>query len=175
MELQLKQEVQHSQFGRGIVQGIIDATHAKVLFDDDPIEKIISPKFLVGYISAANSIFDPSVVSLPDRFVDYLFTVKNQVHLRFHYPKHLEPSVLAWISREGLDLPSNHRAIKSGSRGGSTVQRSAAGTVRFPTPTDDSFVPRTGRRNEVNGETEIHSLALVLSLWRMGFSITSMS
>ena len=56
MAFQIGQVVQHQQFGKGVVTGLIDATHLKAKFEEEEFEKIISPKFIVGYVSIGDSI-----------------------------------------------------------------------------------------------------------------------
>jgi hypothetical protein len=168
MGLQVGQEVQHSQFGKGVVTSLIDDTKVRAQFEGEEFEKIISPKFLKGYVSVGDSIMSIRPSDLPVAFLEYLHTVK--VEIRIHYPAHAQPYVFSLFSREGIDLPEDIRPLKSGSRGGVTIQRTLAGEMWFPTPEDWSFIPTP--YSERDGQVKLSSLAVIMSVLKDGFSIT---
>lgn len=153
------QTVEHSQFGTGVVNKVINKDLVKVLFHGDDIEKIVSPKYLAGFLSVGESILSIVPEDLPAEFLSKIRAPDANVNIRIHYPKHAESYVFKLFSREGIELPENIRAIDSGSRGGTEVQRTLAGEMWFQ---------ESGKQ----GRTKVSSLATILSVLKAGFSIT---
>jgi hypothetical protein len=170
MDFQIGQSVQHKQFGDGVITGLLDKTHVKAKFTTEEFEKIISLKFLAGYVSVGDAILALCPNNLSVGFLEYLLEVKALVDIRVHYPKHAEPYVVELFSREGIELPADIRALDSGSRGGTTVQRTLAGELWFPTPENTSLIPEPAK--SLNGRTKISSLAVILSVLKAGFPVT---
>ena len=102
--------------------------------------------------------------------MEYLFDIKDQVNIRIHYPKHAETFVFDLFSREGITLPEDIRALDSGARGGTTIQRTLAGEMWFPTPMNKSILPESHKT--MGGITKISQLAIILSVLKAGFAIT---
>lgn len=157
--LEVGQTVEHSQFGTGVVKGVIGKTHVKVLFEGDDVEKIVSPKYLAGFVSVGEAILSISPEDLPAEFLAKLTAPEANVDIRIHYPKHVESYVDKLFSREGIELPEDIRPIDSGSQGGTTVQRTLAGEMWFQEPN------KTER-------TKVSSLATILAALKAGFKIT---
>jgi hypothetical protein len=170
MSLRIGQNVKHQQFGEGVITKLLDKGLVKVVFVNEEFEKIVSPKFLEGYISVGDSILTLQPSNLPADFLEYLFEVKDRVQIRIHYPKHAESFVFNLFSREGLELPANIRALDCGSHGGTTIPRTLAGEMWFPTPKNSVYVPTPNKT--AKGITKISSLAVILSVLKAGFSIT---
>lgn len=170
MAFQIGQIVQHQQFGKGVITGLVDASHLKAKFEEEEFEKIISPKFLVGYSSIGDSILAIRSENLSSAFLEYLVDVKDQVDIRIHYPVHVESFVFDLFSREGLALPDDIRPLDSGARGGTTTQRTLAGEMWFPTPTNKAILPQPHKI--VGSITKVSQLAVILSVLKSGFSIT---
>ena len=151
--------VEHSQFGTGVVNKVIDKEHIKVLFEGDDVEKIVSPKYLAGFVSVGEAIISIKPEDLPTEFLAKLTAPEANVDIRIHYPKHVESYVDKLFSREGIELPDDIRPIASGSRGGTEVQRTLAGEMWFQ---------ETGKKER----TKVSSLATILSVLKAGFKIT---
>lgn len=170
MQIQVGQEIEHTQFGKGVVTAVLDETKIKATFEEEEFEKIVHLKFLNGFVPVAASLrkLNPSLLS-PD-FLAYLNEHREEVNIRIHYPKHAEPFVLELFSRIGVDLPDDIRPIDSGRRGGITVQRTLAGEMWFPAPPAGVSIPNP--HHMTNGVIEISTIGLILAVLQAGFSVT---
>src|SRR5208282_3861895 len=109
--LEAGQRVEHSQFGVGVVNKVINKERIEVLFEGDDVGKIISPKYLKGFVSVGDAILSISPEALPAEFMAKLMAPGANVDIRIHYPKHVESHVDELFSREGIELPEDIRPI----------------------------------------------------------------
>jgi hypothetical protein len=170
MAFQIGQEIEHKQFGKGVVTKVWSETRINAQFEQEEFEKTVDAKFLVGFVSIGAAILNIHPTNLPAGFLEYLAEIKDQVEIRIHYPKHAETFVFDLFSREGITLPDDIRALDSGKRGGTTVQRTLAGEMWFPTPANTNILSESYKT--ADGITKVSQLAVILSVLKAGFLIT---
>jgi|SRR5271157_1665607 len=115
---------------------------------------------------------DVKPAELSEVFLQSLVEVRNQVHIRVHYPKHAEAHIQETFSKAGVSLPEDIRALDSGARGGFTTQRDWAAVVWFPAIAGVQM-PNGTKKDLSNVDRLINSRRdIVLAILKAGFPIT---
>jgi hypothetical protein len=108
---------------------------------------------------------------IDSRLVAYLETVRDKIKNRVSYPQEVEDAVKERFAELNLPLPTNIRAMKSGSRGSEHVMYTLSAELSFPNPLDESILPDFARISMDGQKVEISSVTFTLGLVKVGFPI----
>jgi hypothetical protein len=108
---------------------------------------------------------------IDSRLIAYLDTVRDKIKNRVSYPREVEDAVKGRFAELNLPLPTNIRAMESGSRGSKHVMYTLSAELSFPRPLDESILPDFARISMDGHRVEISCVTFTLGLVKAGFPI----
>lgn len=108
--------------------------------------------------------------TIPERELEYIQSVIEEVRLRFSWPKAVHESVLMLGDRLGVPMPEDARPIDSGKFGGQPMY-SLSTELKFPAPSDVSLIPEGGKLSPDGKWIEMSRVTYSLGLRKAGIPI----